>query len=130
MTTHIKVLGWLSIVFGIFYVMLAFGSSMVLGMVAAAVASQGGEDAAVGAGILGLTSGAVFIFFLCLAIPSMLAGWGLLSFKPWARILAIVLSVIGLINIPIGTMVGIYGLWVLFNKETETLFARNGAMGQ
>lgn len=123
MTTHVKVLGWLFIVFGVFYVLLAFGSSMVMGLVATFVASQGGEDAAIGASVLGLTGGAVFIFFLCLAIPSILAGWGLLSYKPWARILAIVLSVIGLINIPMGTMVGIYGLWVLFHKETETLFS-------
>ena len=65
-----------------------------------------------------------------MGIPGILAGWGLLNFKPWARILAIVLSAIRLINIPIGTVLGIYGLWVLFSKETETLFARNGPMGQ
>jgi hypothetical protein len=33
-----------------------------------------------------------------------------------------VLSAINLINIPIGTVVGIYGLWVLLTKETERLF--------
>jgi len=32
-------------------------------------------------------------------------------------------SIIGLMWIPIGTIVGIYGLWVLLNKETERLFA-------
>jgi hypothetical protein len=129
-TTHVKVLGWLFIVFGVFYVLLAFGSSMVLGMLASFVASQGEPDAAMGATVLGLTGGAFFIFWLCVGIPGILAGWGLLNFKPWARILAIVLSAIRLINIPIGTVLGVYGLWVLFNKETETLFARNGPMGQ
>jgi hypothetical protein len=122
-TTHVKVLGWLFIVFGVFYVMLAFGSSMVLGMLASFVASQGEPDAAIGATVLGLTGGAFFIFWLCVGIPGILAGWGLLNFKPWARILAIVLSAIRLINIPIGTVLGVYGLWVLFSKETEALFA-------
>jgi len=123
-TTHVKVLGWLFIVFGVFYVMLAFGSSMVLGILASFVASQGEPDAAIGATVLGLTGGAFFIFWLCVGIPGILAGWGLLNFKPWARILAIVLSAIRLINIPIGTALGVYGLWVLFSKETEALFSR------
>jgi hypothetical protein len=123
-TTHVKVLGWLFIVFGVFYVMLAFGMSAVLGLVASFVASQGDPDSAMGATILGLTGGAFFIFWLCVGIPGILAGYGLLTFKPWARILAIVLSAIRLINIPIGTALGLYGLWVLFNKETETLFNR------
>ncbi len=34
MATHVKVLGWFFIVFGAFYVVLAFGSSMLLGMLA------------------------------------------------------------------------------------------------
>lgn len=122
MTTHVKVLGWLFVVFGVFYVLLAFGSSMVMGLVATFLVSQGDPDAAVGATVLGLTGGAVFLFFLCLGIPSILAGWGLLTFRPWARILAILLSALGLINVPIGTILGIYGLWVLFSKETEALF--------
>lgn len=130
MTTHVKVLGWLFIVFGVFYVMLAFGMSAVLGLVASFVASQGDPDSAMGATILGLTGGAFFIFWLCVGIPGILAGYGLLTFKPWARILAIVLSAIRLINIPIGTVLGVYGLWVLLNKETETLFARNAPLGQ
>jgi hypothetical protein len=124
-TTHVKVLGWLFIVFGVFYVMLAFGMSAVLGLVASFVASQGDPDSAMGATILGLTGGAFFIFWLCVGIPGILAGYGLLTFKPWARILAIVLSAIRLINIPIGTVLGVYGLWVLFSKETETLFQKN-----
>ena len=123
MTTHVKVLGWLFILFGVFYVLLAFGSSMVMGILATFVASQGEPDAAVGGTVLGLTGGGIFFFFLCLGIPSVLAGWGLLTFKGWARILAIILSALGLINFPIGTLLGIYGLWVLFNKETEALFA-------
>ena len=35
----------------------------------------------------------------------------------------IVLAAINLINIPLGTILGAYGLWVLLNKETERLFA-------
>ncbi len=48
------------------------------------------------------------------------------SYKPWSRVLGIVLSVLNLLNFPIGTVLGIYGLWVLLNKDTERLFTRTG----
>ena len=34
----------------------------------------------------------------------------------------IVLSALRLIEFPFGTILGAYGLWVLFNKDTEALF--------
>ena len=122
MTTHVKVLGALFIIFGALYVVLAFGSTMIMGVVAALVGSQGGDDAAVGASVLGFAGAALFVVLLCIGIPGIITGIGLLKFKRWSRIAGIVLSAIRLISFPFGTIVGIYGLWVLFNKETEALF--------
>jgi len=64
----------------------------------------------------------VVFFIALLSLPGILAGWGLLNYKPWARILAIVLSALNLLSVPIGTVIGAYGLWVLLNTETERLF--------
>ncbi|HLW85200.1 MAG TPA: zinc ribbon domain-containing protein [Candidatus Sulfotelmatobacter sp.] len=48
------------------------------------------------------------------------AGWGLLHREPWARVLALVLAFFVLfINIPIGTAVGVYTMWVLLPGESE-----------
>jgi hypothetical protein len=48
------------------------------------------------------------------------AGWGLLHREPWARILALVLAfVVMFINIPLGTAVGVYTMWVLLPRESE-----------
>jgi hypothetical protein len=48
------------------------------------------------------------------------AGWGLLHFEPWARVLAVVLAFLVLfINIPVGTAVGVYTMWVLLPGESE-----------
>ena len=47
------------------------------------------------------------------------AGWGLLQKVEWARVLAIVLGVISLINIPFGTALGIYTLWVLVSPGAD-----------
>ena len=62
------------------------------------------------------------MFLGVFALPGLVDGIWTAQCKPWARIVGIVLSAISLINIPIGTVIGIYGLWVLLSKETEPLF--------
>jgi hypothetical protein len=44
---------------------------------------------------------------------SLIAGYGLLMRRSWARIFTIVLAVFALFKIPVGTALGIYTLWVL-----------------
>jgi hypothetical protein len=53
------------------------------------------------------------------AALSVAAGWGLLQREPWARMLTIVLSFLSLFNVPLGTALGIYGLWVLLPATSE-----------
>lgn len=48
----------------------------------------------------------------------ILAGWGLLERASWARPLTIVVAFISLLNIPIGTALGVYSLWVLLPEES------------
>ena len=38
------------------------------------------------------------------------------------RIFAIILCAMSLIKILFGTALGIYGLWIMFNKETEAIY--------
>ena len=123
MITHVKVLGVLYLVFSALsllvalFLMLAIGSAAgIVGMTADA------DDAAIAIPVLGLAGTALGMMLLVLALPGLVTGWGLLSFKPWARILGLVLSVLNLLNIPFGTALGIYGLWVLLNKDAERLF--------
>jgi hypothetical protein len=69
--------------------------------------------------------------FLAVSIPlligfmstlGLVGGIGLLSFQPWARYLVIVVAALGCLNIPIGTLKGVYSLWVLLQEETIQLF--------
>lgn len=123
MLTHVKVLAVLYIVMsgiGLLFALLIF---FALGTAASIVGmSASPDDAAIAMPILGITGTALSAFLLLLSLPGLVTGWGLLKLRPWARILGIVLAVISLINFPIGTAVGVYGLWVLLTKETERLF--------
>jgi hypothetical protein len=122
--THVKVLGVLYLAVGGCMLLGALFLAMTMGGVAGIVgASADPEDAAIAVPILGIAGTALAGFFGIFSLPSLITGYGLLNFKPWARIVGIVLSAISLIMIPFGTIVGAYGLWVLLSKEAERLFS-------
>lgn len=68
---------------------------------------------------LGGTVSLLILFFACLGI---IGGIGLFSYKPWSRILVLIVSAINCLNIPIGTAKGVYSIWVLMQPETIELF--------
>lgn len=125
MDTHVKVLGILYIAFGALGALAALVILMIFGGVAGVVGMAGHHDpeARVAIPILGLAGGALAVFLLLLSIPGIAAGVGLLQYREWARILTIVISALNLLNVPIGTALGIYGFWVLLHQQTIGLFA-------
>jgi hypothetical protein len=121
MQTHVKVVGVLYIVLSALGLLFALGIGAMFGIAGIAGAAADSEDA-LALPILGLTGGLVTTFLVALSLPGLIAGFGLLAYKSWARILAIVLSALQLLGFPFGTIIGIYALWVLLNKDTERLF--------
>ncbi|HEY0874403.1 MAG TPA: hypothetical protein VGD94_13105 [Vicinamibacterales bacterium] len=123
MQTHVKVLAALFIFFSALGVLSALGIMAVFGGAAGIVgATAPSEDALIAVPAIGLTGTFLMILLLVLSVPGLVAGFGLWSFKSWARILGIVLCALNLILFPWGTVFGIYGLWVLLNRESEQLF--------
>jgi hypothetical protein len=59
------------------------------------------------------------ILILAKAVACFLAGWGLLQRESWARMLTLVLAFLALFNIPFGTGLGIYTLWVLLPAGSD-----------
>ena len=54
------------------------------------------------------------------AFAGFATGWGLIQREPWARTLAVVLAFPSLFfNVPFGTALGIYTLWVLLPAESD-----------
>jgi hypothetical protein len=125
MDTHVKVLGVLHIVLGAFGLVGALILMIIFGGAAGIVGASGDPDAELALPIIGLTGLALVIVIGALSLPGIIVGIGLLKFRSWARIFGIVLSIFDLIWIPFGTVVGVYGLWVLFSRDTERLFDRS-----
>jgi membrane protease YdiL (CAAX protease family) len=123
MKTHVQVLGILFLVSAGFLAFLAAALPLGLGIIGAIIGQSADPDAATGIAVMGLVGTGLAIFFGVLAVVWGICGYGVLKHKPWARIFAIILCAMSLVKIPIGTAFGIYGLWVMFNKETEAIFA-------
>ncbi len=127
METHVKVLAALQIAMGAFGLFGALLLVLVFGGAAGIVGSSGEPEAAIAVPVIGITGTALVTFLVVLSLPYVIIGIGLFQLRPWGRIGGIVLSILGLMMIPFGTIVGVYGLWVLFSKETERLFTAPGS---
>ena len=122
MREHVRILGILHIVFGALGILIALILLAVFGVGAMAIAMDGDADAKVAAPIMGGIGLVVCVLVAIFSIPGIAAGIGLLKYKGWARILALVISALNILSVPIGTAIGIYGFWVLLQQETEAMF--------
>ncbi len=122
METHVKVLGVLQIALGALSLLLALVITVAFMGGVGALGISGDPDAQRAMPFVGLIGTSIVTLLVITSLPSIFTGIGLLRFRPWARIVGIVLSVLSLMMIPFGTIVGVYGLWVLFSKDTERLF--------
>ena len=127
MESHVKVLGILHVALSSLGVLAAVIVLFVFGGLAGIVGmSDRTADAAAAVPILSGIGGILFVVILAFSLPGLIGGIGLLRLAPWSRLLMIVISALDLINVPVGTAIGIYGLWVLTKPETEALMARRG----
>jgi hypothetical protein len=77
--------------------------------------------------ITGIVGPAIGTLFVLTSVPELIGGIGLLKRRGWARILVMIIAVLSLMEIPFGTALGIYTLWVLLNEKTTRLFSQAAA---
>ena len=124
MDLHVKILAAFHLILGVLglmasvMVLLFFGGAA--GIVSIVAVNE--PDAWLAVPVVGLVGSILVMLIFTLSVPGIIAGIGLLTRRPWARILTIVLSVLNLFNIPFGTLLGIYGLWVLLSQDTARHF--------
>ena len=98
---------------GSIFVLIAAGMYLFMGI---ALLSE--QEAA--AGITMLIAAPIA---LVIAVLQMFLAVGIRKLKPWARICAIVLSAIGLIGFPIGTLISAYILYLMVSKKGIYVFS-------
>jgi len=116
MKNHVTLVGVLHLGFGVMGIMVAaliYALFMGIGVV------SGDEEAFA---VLTLIATPLAALLVVLSLPGVLGGIWLLKYRRWARVVILIVSVLDLVNIPFGTALGAYSLWVLLHSETEKLF--------
>lgn len=116
---HIKILAWLHIVgHAIFLIIGGFLFTLLTG-----IGAVSGDAQALA--ILTVVGTSLGVLLALLAVPGMVAGYGLLRRRAWGRYLAIVVGIFNLVNFPIGTVIGAYTLIILLQNGAEAYFSNS-----
>jgi hypothetical protein len=110
--THVRIAAWLNIVLSVLALLILLGVALVIGAFGAFSAHEGGHDGT----FLGWMAGfgaLVVVLIALLPAAELLGAVLLLRGSEAGRILTIVFSVLGLLNFPLGTAVGVYTLWAV-----------------
>lgn len=132
--THVPIVGWLFIAHSLLnmvggliaFVLFMSGSWFwtQLGQLESAVYDpEATRIFAIFNNLTVLTAIVIGVVVIGLAIPALIAGIGLLARKSWARVLGVIVSVFMLFGFPVGTLIGIYAIFVLMQDAALDYFA-------
>jgi len=117
MKQHVSFVGALHIGFGILGIIGAlaifFGFQFLFQFV---------EDEPLAQQVLSYIGNSIALIILFFSTLGVIGGIGLFSYRPWSRILVMIVSAINCLNVPVGTAKGVYSIWVLMQPETIELF--------
>jgi hypothetical protein len=119
MKKHVTIVGVIHIAFGVLGLIGAMTVFFALHFAKGFVSNE--EVPAMVLTIIGISLPLLIGFMSTLGL---VGGIGLMGYKNWARYLVIIVAALGCLNIPIGTLKGVYSLWVLMQDETIKLFER------
>jgi hypothetical protein len=118
---HLQLLGILQIAFNVVALVVGIFVFMLL----AAIGVASGEPEAMA--VLAIVGHVVAFFLVGLSAPGVVAGIGILRKERWARVLGLIVGALELLDVPFGTALGVYTLWVLLDDEVVELFERRQA---
>ncbi len=126
-TPHTKILAIgfaaFAVIVGGTFLLLMLTSVGVFVALGFTMANETGDSTQAGVGILGgiltlLFYGALFLIFV---FPVAWASWKLFKLRPRARPWGIVAAILVIPLFPLGTALGVYGLWFFFSEPGRQL---------
>lgn len=118
LSRHLRLLGILWIAAGAVNFLVAGGAWIAGRIILPSLVSRGVP------GFVPTLVGSIAVLILLKGVACFAAGWGLLERESWARLLAIILAIVSLFNVPFGTALGIYTLWALLPAQADEEYSR------
>lgn len=102
-------------------VLVSVGVFVALGIT---FANETGDTSQAGIGVLGAVFTIIFygVLALIFVLPPAMASWKMLKRGPRARVWGIIAAIVLLPVLPLGTLLGIYGLWFFFGPTGRTAY--------
>lgn len=113
MEKHIRIVGGIFIAFGIFYLL----ATLFIGVIGLLAWINEAQTTAVPFLPTSLTGIVILLPFTLLGILHLFTGRAFRAGRGWARFALWILAIINLGNIPLGTAIGAYAIWVLIRTN-------------
>ena len=97
MHKHVTAVAALHIGFGIFHIVIGLVLFLLLSGIGFFSNDKEAEF------VLSIIGGSIATFLIVVSIPGIIGGIGLLKYKNWARILVLIISALGLLNLDISS---------------------------
>ena len=123
---HNKLVGIFLMVHGGIQAFAIILIGLIYGGIGAAIA-VGGKNQEKPIGLIFIAMVAVIAVIGSLfIIPQLVGGWKMLKEKANAKTWGTVASIIAVLSFPLGTAVGVYGMWFLFGEEGKRFYLGEG----
>ena len=127
MVGHINIVGILFVAGGGMQLMMALLIGFIFFTLGGGLALLGGStgegEMIVVGGLYAVIGIFVGVVSGVMSMPSMVAGYGLYKRKGWARIVALVVGALAMMNFPMGTLLGVYAFVTLLDRDVADEFA-------
>jgi hypothetical protein len=125
MDAHKRLLAILHIIYGTFHILIftfiSLLANTLLPFIMAEIEDNSDETMLLVKGIMLIIRSVMFVLFVIVPLPSIIGGIAQLNNKKWGLTTMMVSGCLSLFNIPIGTTLGVYTIWVyLENKKPKT----------
>lgn len=136
---HVNVLGWLVIahaaLVGAIGLIVMFGGQFIYNLVSEnprLLENANPRDVPPPEffAVLGPVTFMIGMIFMVIALPSIIAGVGLLRYRSWGRGLTLVLSFLRLLEFPFGTATAFYSFWVLLSQGGKRFYTEKAARAE
>jgi hypothetical protein len=122
MRPHIKALGALHIILAIIYFSFGIMGLFLFGGWPSITGDEPVPSYTIP--LFGSAAGFGWLAVTLYSVPELLIAIPFLMLKTWSRPLMLVLSVLSLPFLPVNTLLGFYGLYIVNEQETKNLFRR------
>lgn len=117
--SHKKILGILFIVFSSMGLMGLLFYDLLIDFVLNITSSQGDPVPQELMWVFDLIASVLWGVAIIFLIPKIIIGIGLVNQRKWANLPSLIYGILGLVNIPFGTLIGIYSILIYIAKPKE-----------